>query len=198
MIFSTGRILQAALVLAGMSATSVLAQAPATARTAPTPRYTMELLFTSSVRGDGAADVTLSLAGQNGVEIHQERSLSDRSVISKTILAPVASASPTHLSQTRLILERDPGSDCVVLVLHPQATPGKSIRLILPSETTPRTGAISMGIIQYPINDEPGGGGGGGGCYPISYTSDRCGTITNCCPTTSVSIDGIRCTITCN
>jgi len=199
MTYRVKRHLLAGLAAAGLCASPLFAQTPMDLNATEGPRYTIELLYTSSMRTDGAAEVTLSLAGQNGVQIDQERSITDRTVISKTILAPVASASLTHLSQTHLILERDSASNSVVLVLHPHATPNRSIRLILPNESTPRTGAISMGIIYQKNPGDPSGGtGGGGGCYPISYTSDRCGTITNCCPTTSVSINGVNCTITCN
>ncbi len=191
--------LQGLILVACTCVSPTLIQAQTVTNVPMQERYTVELLYTSSLRTDGSAEVVLSIAGQNGIDIDQERSSTDRTIISRTVISPVASASLTHLSQTRLILERDPASHSVVLVLHLHAVPRRSVRLIVPNESTSRTGAISMGIIQQKDpGDGSGGSGGGEGCYPITYTSDRCGTISSCCPTTSVSIDGINCTITCN
>lgn len=194
---SVTRFLLTAVLTASSAVIPLCGQAQGSSTAVAGPKHLFELLITSSARPDGTAEVQLTSAGLNGVEIHQLRSESDQRVVSKTVLGQVASASATNLSHTRLVLEKEPGADRVVLLLFPMATPGKSIRLILPTEPTARTGAVTMGIINYPINDEPGGSGGSG-CYPISWTSDRCGTITKCCPTTSVSIDGVNCTITCN
>lgn len=180
----------------------VVGQSPTGTKVLAAPSTGFELLYSSSVRADGAAEVTLSFAGQNGLEIAQERSVRDRAIVSRTVLAPTASNSQLHLSQTKLILEKDPADNAVVLVLHPQLDPGRTIRLILPSEPVVRTGSISMGIINRKDPGDgtggSGGGTGGGGCYPITYTSDRCGTIYNCCPTTSFTVDGIARTIICN
>jgi hypothetical protein len=162
----------------------------------------IEILYKSSSRPDGAAEVSFSIAGHNGFEIHQERSRVDARIISRTIMAPVPFASPSHLSQTNLILEKDPGQDHVVLNLHFNGEPKRSARLILPSEPSARTGSIQMGLI---FQKDPGdggtggsGGGGGTGCYPCSGTSDRCGTVSKCCPSPSFTFDAVTCSITCN
>lgn len=191
------RAVFAAISLGGAVVSTVaFPQDPAKGKVAVPQKNLVDLLITSSARADGNAEVQFTSAGLNGYEIHQLKSENERTVISRIMVGPVAAASKTNLSHTRLILEKAPGMDRIVLEVHPSSTPGKVLRLALPAETTPSTGAVTMGIIQTPITDPPGGSGGSN-CYTITYTSDRCGTITACCPSTSVYIDGVNCFITC-
>lgn len=198
MIRWSGRHLVIACTFAGIFSISAKAQTLATPSTPARTPHSIEILYSSSVRPDGAAEITLSLAGSNGMEIDQQRSTVDRAILSRTVLAPVVSDSLIHLSQVRLILEKEQGSNSVVLVLHPQTAPSRSLRLVIPCEPVTRTGAISMDIIFQKDPGDGSGGSGGDGCYPYTYTSDRCGTIKSCCPSPSATIDGVRCTITCD
>jgi hypothetical protein len=191
-------LLLLALPLAAQSSAHINLQTNGdTSITKQKPKQMVEILMTSSLRPDGNADVRLFMAGLNGVEITQEKSRENRKVVSKISMPPIAFRNATNLRQADLVLEKELNTDHIVVSFSFFDGTERSVRIILPVDSKPLTSTIQMETIPSKPFDDGEGSGGGNDCIRTSYTSERCGTISACCPTVATNIDGVNCTISC-